>query len=262
MSLVLRVGKAVSPHPKKLATGSEDASFHHRAGLGVFDGVGGSSGDAARYARTLAYLTCVYSRAQGAAHVATALEFAINRNASDGSSTACVFGVSGSLGRGICVGDSRLLIVRDGRVLMASKVMRHSFNVPFQLSRSCRGTAVQADVFSCRLAVGDVVVLASDGLWDNMYVPAVLDVLVRSRVTSSGQQRRRRRVHRQVVEWRAHVAARELAVQALAASNDRKWKSPFAKEAAAVGRDYRGGKPDDITVLVAYVSDPTKEVLV
>lgn len=41
-------------------------------------------------------------------------------------------------------------------------------------------------------------------------------------------------------------------------SQDQRHMSPFAYGAKMSGMDYIGGKPDDITVVVAYVTDAAK----
>lgn len=51
------------------------------------------------------------------------------------------------------------------------------------------------------------------------------------------------------------VAAQQLATFASSRSRDPVYISPFAKQARAAGFYYQGGKVDDITVVVSYVSE-------
>jgi hypothetical protein len=48
--------------------------------------------------------------------------------------------------------------------------------------------------------------------------------------------------------------AKDLVDEAFDKSNDKNYFSPFAKKAQENKKFYIGGKPDDITVIVAYVS--------
>ena len=52
--------------------------------------------------------------------------------------------------------------------------------------------------------------------------------------------------------------AQEIAEKAFENSNNRKKLSPFEKKAKEAGMFYFGGKPDDITVVVAVVDLKTK----
>lgn len=260
MGVVFRYAEEYIPHPKKRSFGGEDAAFYHRRALGVFDGVGGSSvhtGDAARYSRALAILTCQYTRSQGSSQIHRALEYAIAHNQNAGSSTACVIGLTGNMIHGVNIGDSKVVIIRSGRVIQASITQRHSFNCPYQVSRRNVGKQITADIFNCRVEKGDCVIMATDGLWDNMYQDSVLEVVRHFSITKS---KHASRFSRRRLERRARRIAQGMAGRAFIASQDRRWFSPFAKEAGAAGVKHQGGKPDDITVLVAFVSDPAREI--
>lgn len=99
---------------------------------------------------------------------------------------------------------------------------------------------VRAQEFSIEVQPGDVLVAGSDGLLDNVF-----------------NQRSARLV------WDAKkrgatpgVAAQQLATFAAARAKDPVYLSPFAKSAREHGFYYQGGKVDDITVIVAYVTSP------
>jgi protein phosphatase PTC7 len=80
---------------------------------------------------------------------------------------------------------------------------------------------------------GDIVVMATDGVFDNVYdadmEPCILD--------------------NKTPESRADC----IGEKAYKMSHDRKYFSPFAKGAKEAGKYYIGGKKDDITVVVAEI---------
>jgi len=122
-----------------------------------------------------------------------------------------------------------------------SPQQEHEFGRPFQL-----GHLAQADPPSSAartelpLRHGDLVVLGSDGLWDNVSDEGVLSIAAESE--SSGEP--------------AAAMARRLAAAAFEGSVDRKRGTPYSAAATeAFGMVYSGGKKDDITVLVARVHE-------
>jgi protein phosphatase PTC7 len=133
-----------------------------------------------------------------------------------------------------------------------SPQQEHEFGRPYQLGHhaaaDCAGDAMLATL---PLAPGDVVVLGSDGLWDNLGddgLLAALDAGTGGRVAAGGR-------------WRPTpeppaALARRLAAAAFAGSVDKKGMTPYAAAAsAAFNMVYSGGKADDITVVVARVRE-------
>ena len=74
------------------------------------------------------------------------------------------------------IGDSGLLVVRDGRVVHRSSEQQHYFNTPYQLSLP--PTDMESDVladlpeaadrYEFNVEDGDVIILATDGIFDNV----------------------------------------------------------------------------------------------
>lgn len=87
---------------------------------------------------------------------------------------------------------------------------------------------------------GDVVIMATDGLFDNLYDPDILACLETSTAGSSNMDQTQ--------------VANCLATKAEKLSFDKKYKSPFEVNAKAVGRKHPGGKKDDITVIVSEIN--------
>jgi len=160
-----------------------------------------------------------------------------------GSSTACVASLdrhSGEL-RVANLGDSGALLVKgsSGACVMESVAQQHRFNCPYQLMVAPHGfgggdAPTAADVYSARVEVGDVLVLATDGFLDNVSTEQAVALAAEMRAAEPGA-----------------IAERLLQ---LAQLHSKSWEeTPFSISAKKHGHRHFGGKPDDITVLVAKV---------
>ena len=78
----------------------------------------------------------------------------------------------------------------------------------------------------------------TDGLFDNLYTDEVAEVVMQAVQANLGPQATAQRIA---------ALARQRAV-------DKAWKSPFAAAAEEAGFQYLGGKLDDISVVVSYVT--------
>ena len=87
----------------------------------------------------------------------------------------------------------------------------------------------------------DIVVVGSDGLFDNLYTSDLLTCLYPRLDMKTG-----------ILED-LEGSAKCMAEMAEIKGNDRRYLSPFARGAHDAGRQYVGGKPDDITVIVSQV---------
>jgi len=96
-----------------------------------------------------------------------------------GSSTACiiVFNRESKYLYSANLGDSGFIVVRNNKIVHRSQEQCHYFNAPFQLSllppMSNEETLIQdspisASTSSFKLNEGDFIILATDGLWDNL----------------------------------------------------------------------------------------------
>jgi len=168
-----------------------------------------------------------------------------------GSSTACLMMLCHSDLKLYTanIGDSGFLVVRCGEVVHRSQEQQHYFNTPFQLSLP--PTELQSEVLADRpdaadqyafsVEDGDVILLATDGIFDN--VPDRLLVEEMDKVQHCKDE---------VV---LQQSANTIALMARRLSRDSQFLSPFSINALAAGIEAGpGGKPDDITVLLATVS--------
>ncbi|XP_012172909.1 protein phosphatase PTC7 homolog isoform X3 [Bombus affinis] len=166
------------------------------------------------------------------------------------SSTACVI-VLNKETSSICsanIGDSGFVVVRKGEVVHRSSEQQHYFNTPFQLSFPPPGhsglvlsdSPESADTSSFGVEDGDVILLATDGVFDN-----VPDQLLITEM---------RKVQGERDPTKIQGVANSIAWMARSLAFDGAFMSPFAQSARENGIDTIGGKPDDITVLLATVA--------
>ncbi|KAE8715689.1 putative protein phosphatase 2C 80 [Hibiscus syriacus] len=244
--LTLVSGSCYLLHPAKVEIGGEDAHFIcvDEQAIGVADGVGGWAEvgvDAGEFARELMSnsVTAIRDEPKGSIDPARALEKAHSSTKSQGSSTACIIALKEDGIHAINRGDSGIIVVRDGSTVFHSPVQQHGFNFTYQLDSGTNGDLPSSgQVFRIPVLPGDVIVAGTDGLFDNLYnneVTAVVAHALRGGLSPESTAK--------------HIAtlARERAV-------DKNRQSPFAKAAQDAGFRYNGGKLDDITVVVSYIS--------
>lgn len=189
------------------------------------------------------------------------------------------------------LGDSGFIHFRLNAVHHFSNPQTHAFNTPFQLSivpprvlalsRIFGGEQLHdlphdSNVTDHKVRHGDVLVFATDGVWDNLSTRDLLRVVSRQmlgfQAWSTGDN------GTTVTESLSDLTtgggivsgAKENSLQTLLAVNivreakqasqDTKRDGPFAKEVHKFypHEDYHGGKVDDICVVVAVVVDTLK----
>lgn len=167
-----------------------------------------------------------------------------------GSSTACVLVLNreNSTVYTANIGDSGFIVVRKGEIVHKSEEQQHYFNTPFQLSLPPPGhghnvlsdSPESADTLSFPVKEGDVILVATDGVFDNVPEKLLLDVL--------------KDVEGVTDPVKLQMTANSLALMARSLSFDSEFMSPFAINARRNNINATGGKPDDITVVLATVS--------
>lgn len=171
-----------------------------------------------------------------------------------GSSTACVAILNHADGKLYTanIGDSGFLVFRGGRVVHRSQEQQHYFNTPFQLSLPPSHLATEvlsdapesADRYEFSVEHGDVILLATDGIFDN-----IPDSVLVKEVGSL------QRGHQAPDPAEIQACANSIALIARKLSQDESFLSPFAKNARSNGfANVVGGKEDDVTVILAAVS--------
>jgi protein phosphatase PTC7 len=241
-------GASMVPHPEKAHKGGEDACFvsENRRVLVVADGVGGwaelqvdpslfskglcaSVGDHARDALDQDDDECVRGAIQRAYDD-------ICDQGIEGSSTVCAaFCYPDHLI--VCnLGDSGLRVIRNNELVYRSQEQVHQFNFPYQLGSRGRGEAEHPqDAIIERISTqpGDVVVMGSDGLFDNVFDSHIV-TMVQDNINKSADE-----------------IAQIISQAASAVASDPAADTPFARAAADHSLTWFGGKLDDVTVVVA-----------
>lgn len=274
-ALTFRTGIVCIPHPEKADKGGEDAFFIQKNALGVFDGVGGWASigvDAGLYSKELARLTANYIVDEGPAAVVEALKHATDNNRAIGSSTACVVGLDGAHLIGVNVGDSGLIVIRDGAIVYRTTEQQHYFNCPYQIGTDSLDTVEVGGPIDFMLQHGDWLIMGTDGLWDNVFTSNIVD-LVGSHASGDESAPQKKSSTDNASDGgsavsdcsasgnaqEAQVIAQRLAEFAVKIANDERGSSPFAVNAQNAGHLFLGGKVDDITIISALVVDPDSE---
>ncbi|KAK2988742.1 hypothetical protein RJ640_021007 [Escallonia rubra] len=245
-SLKLNSGSCYLPHPDKEETGGEDAHFicSNEQAIGVADGVGGWADlgvNAGLYARELMSnsVSAVQEEPKGSIDPARVLEKAYSSTKARGSSTACIIALTDQGVHAINLGDSGFMVVRDGCTIFRSPVQQHDFNFTYQLENGSDGDLPSSgQVFTFPVAPGDVIIAGTDGLFDNLYNNDITAVVVHAVRAGLGPQ----------------VTAQKIAALARQRAQDKNRQTPFSAAAQEAGFRYYGGKLDDITVVVSYIT--------
>lgn len=93
-------------------------------------------------------------------------------------------------------------------------------------------------VYAFQVAAGDVLVAGTDGLFDNLYDNELMGIVIHS--TRAGLV--------------PQVTAQKIAALARLRAEDCNRQTPFSTAAQEAGFRFYGGKMDDITVIVSYVT--------
>jgi protein phosphatase PTC7 len=190
------------------------------------------------------------------------------------------------------LGDSGFVIIGPGKVTYRSEMQTHAFNTPYQMSKvpprmqaqhaifggstHFSETPQDADVTKHKVQHGDIVLFATDGVWDNLSAQDVLGVVTKvmeeqgywSTVTSENaaggpetklDEKKLRALPGNVTGEKVQesylpgLVASAVMREAKTAGLDRKRNGPFAREVKLYypNEGWEGGKPDDIAVVVA-----------
>ncbi|RZC30500.1 putative protein phosphatase 2C 55 [Glycine soja] len=253
-------GSCYLPHPDKEDTGGEDAHFicTDEQAIGVADGVGGWADvgvNAGLFAPELISnsVRAIQKEPKGSFNPTRVLEKAHANTKVKGSSTACILLLKSTLGalpasasstiltcefglHAINLSDSGFIVVRDGLTIFEFPVQQHDFNFPYQLeSGNGADLPSSGEVFTIPVASGDAVIAGTDGLFDNLYNSEITGVVVHA------------------------IRAQKIAALARQRALSKSSRTPFSTAAQKAGFCYYGGKLDDITVVVSYISGSVSE---
>tara|TARA_R110000737_G_scaffold158227_1_gene186552 strand:- start:990 stop:1730 length:741 start_codon:yes stop_codon:yes gene_type:complete len=246
---MISMGFANIPRDDKVADGGDDAWFITNSVTSAFavaDGVGSwrvkgiNAGECSRQIMKF----CKDYFVDGGTVPITALENAEELSNMAGSTTALVayYDMGLKVLDVVQVGDSNLIVIRDNYVANQTESQVRSHNTPYQIGAGSNDTVeYHSRGYAFELQEGDIIVAGSDGLWDNMFPTQIIELIRGSGLRSAKQ------------------LSRIIASVAYELSHDTNMWSPFAQDAYEDHKvqntdNWKGGKQDDITVVVAVVS--------
>lgn len=154
-----------------------------------------------------------------------------------GSSTACVLILNreNSTLYTANIGDSGFIVVRNGEIVHRSEEQQHYFNTPFQLSMPppqhggnvLSDSPESADTFEFPVRNGDVILVATDGVFDNVPSKLLLDTL--------------KEVEGEQDAIKLQMTANSIALMARSLSFDPDFMSPFSINARRNNINATGG---------------------
>ena len=305
------ISKTVSK-PDLSKVKGEDAYFSLPNHIGVFDGVGGwrdSGIDVSKFSEMLAesakdYLNTHHSTGNTNLDLVKTLNSSLEvtkKNQITGSSTACLLSMNSIDGKSklLNLGDSGAVFFRQKshndknlHVLFETPPQCHSFNFPYQTGNIADKLKSQgehgefdspaiANQYNLSLQRHDIALLATDGLFDNMFLDEITSSLQQNLnfhdlINDTTNLEDDSKMISQY-EKQLDFAVNSLVSTALKLSLDKKYRSPFSVGYTASLMDkiklhpnfktstpseiektlkhyeYIGGKPDDITITLAMV---------
>lgn len=177
------------------------------------------------------------------------------RTVKAGSSTICIISLNARTGllRAANLGDSGFCILRSFNIVYTQPAQTHFFNCPFQLAklpstlRRYSGSYVdspqQAQEYSSQLRGGDIIIAYTDGLSDNVHATEISQITSLVMRQGLNEERSAQDLADRLVEYARICMFKKDKV------------SPFQMNAAREGIFFRGGKVDDVTVVVAIVEE-------
>lgn len=268
---LVSVGVSI-PHPKKLERHGEDSHMLLSNAVAVFDGVSGSrkwNVDPGVYARGLSRILRKNISQNNCKSIYHGLIHAVSHNKEKGSSTICAAMLHESMLEIVNVGDSGLILIRDSRIVYRTKNRMRSKECPLQVSYENPKDLIRADRKKFNVKDGDIIILGSDGVFDNVYDEYILNVV--SKLTKNeketGKKIEKDLLNKSLFKGsiissfsekrfldrdppRSALMTEDLAFNIAKRACDVSLKkasfSPFSP-------DKKGGKKDDITVIVSMV---------
>ncbi|KAD6795417.1 hypothetical protein E3N88_06313 [Mikania micrantha] len=235
-------GAALLEHPFKALTGGHDACFVAGSKwLGVANGVNKWSfegTDPGIYAQELMRTCEEIVLDTSSVPVSNPVELlcrGVKETNMSGSANVLIANFNGQALHVANIGDTRFLVIRHGSIYMKSSPLLHEFHFALQVEDSDDPLQLEHMI---ELEMGDIVVSATDGLFDNLYEREIAMIVSKSFQAGMKPQE----------------IAKILATRAQEVGKSAFVRSPFSDAAQAAGyTGYAGGKPDNVAVIVSLV---------
>ncbi|KAI3774553.1 hypothetical protein L1987_49111 [Smallanthus sonchifolius] len=237
-------GAALLEHQLKALTGGDDAYFVAGSKwLGVADGVSQWSfegTDRGVYAQELMKTCEKIVSDSSSVPMTNPVELlcrGVKETNMSGSSNVLIANFNDQVLHVANIGDTGFLIIRHGVVYKKSSPSLHEFHFALQVEDSDDPLQL-VEEYVIELEVGDIVVSATDGLFDNLYEREI--TMIVSKSLQAGMK--------------PEEIANILATRAQEVGKSAFVRSPFSDAAQAAGyTGYAGGKPDNVAVIVSLV---------
>ncbi|OCF71388.1 hypothetical protein I204_08015 [Kwoniella mangroviensis CBS 8886] len=183
----------------------------------------------------------------------------INDEGIHGSSTCLLALLHNSTLHIANLGDCCLLLIRKGEVVFRTQEMQHAFNFPLQVGTHSRDEPMKdAQRYDVSVKKGDVVILGSDGLMDNLFDEDILEIVLQYTLSSKHDQPPTTSTT-SFPPFSPQQISEALCRRARSVSELVTATTPFMCKAIEEGIDFVGGKKDDISVLVGVIGDREEE---
>ena len=226
---------------------------------------------------------------------------AYRKVSASGSSTAWVAVVQNKILKIANLGDSRWMLIRfssfdnKSQILLKTDEQQHSFNAPYQLAnipedlkhpksksddkrvRFWNDNAEDSILYQWKVSEGDIVLLATDGLFDNLFIDEILQIIdnfmtelleskslwsMDSIKTSSNTPETYLADKNILNQKNAKKLAKNLVNEAFKKSRSHAWNTPFGEKfnSSNLKRNneiltWNGGKPDDIWAVIGFIQN-------
>jgi len=246
-----KYGVCSIPHPDKVKKGGEDANYTSDSLIAIADGVGGWAAfniDPALYSKELCKnIEQLHSKnpKNYEKNPKKLIEDSAEKTMSIGSSTCLILSMNemNPILYSSYIGDSGFLILRKiahhFQIVFRSIEHCRSFNFPYQIGSSGDSPRMALDQ-EHHIENNDIIIAGSDGLFDNLDDEKIVSCVLQ--FVDYGDK---------LID--VNLIAEALAEAAYQISIDPKTDSKFALKAKKNKFKFRGGKKDDITVIVAQV---------
>jgi len=263
--IIFNYGVTSLPHVEKRAKGGEDSHCASSEILSVADGVGGWNEvgvDPSLYSNNLcSNIIKFFEESSHSLSIKEIFVKSCKHIEHRGSSTCTIASIKNKDDKvyieALNLGDSGYLILRpelkdqniDFSIIHKSEEQTHSFNFPFQVGEGGDNPEL-AEVKLHQINLNDVIILATDGLWDNLSNEQIILILKKYYDIQKEEAAKNNIEIKDPLTIQPKRASEVLTYTAEYVSLDQNYVSPFATRSKGL---YRGGKHDDITVIVAQV---------
>jgi protein phosphatase PTC7 len=288
-NMIFNYGISCLPHRDKRHKGGEDSYCSDDNLIAVADGVGGWNEvgvDPALYSKDLCNdILKEFKKSENTTKTANTIDIfdkACKQFKHRGSSTCCICRIDNEKSNVIetlNLGDSGYLLLRPYseennnnlkfKIMFKSEEQTHGFNFPFQVGEGGDNPR-SADINSHEVKPYDIIVLATDGLWDNLSNENIIKIIhsyfskiaeVQKELINKENKDSEENNLSEVLSSKnkfiipnVNALSEYITKTAEHMSLDKNYKSPFSERSKGL---YIGGKHDDITIIVAQMMEKT-----